>query len=111
MHARCAATGRSPSPTSSPALVSSTCCASWRSAACSPRASRSRATSCRAAVVDVGVLLEQHGYALTFLGSLIEGEVVLVLAGLGAHRGYLQLAWVILLGAVGGFLAGQGLFW
>jgi membrane protein DedA with SNARE-associated domain len=61
--------------------------------------------------MDVGVLLEQHGYTLTFLGSLIEGEIVLVLAGLGAHRGYLRLPWVILLGAGGGFVAGQVLFW
>src|SRR3954451_22637432 len=61
--------------------------------------------------MEVGLLLEQHGYAFTFLGSLIEGEVVLVLAGLGAHRGYLALSWVILLGAAGGFVAGEALFW
>jgi membrane protein DedA with SNARE-associated domain len=61
--------------------------------------------------MDLGLLFQQHGYAFTFLGSLIEGEVVLVLAGLGAHRGYLALWWVILLGAAGGFVAGEALFW
>jgi len=61
--------------------------------------------------MDVGVLLEQHGYVLSLLGALVEGEVVLVLAGLGAHRGYLRLPWVILCGAGGGFLAGEILFW
>lgn len=40
-------------------------------------------------------LLEQYGYLAVFVGSLAEGESVLLLGGFAAHRGYLELPWVI----------------
>jgi len=43
-----------------------------------------------------------YGYPATLTGALFEGETVLVLAGLFAHRGVLDLPWVIALGALGG---------
>ncbi len=41
-------------------------------------------------------LLDTYGYPALFLGTFAEGETVLVLGGLLAHRGHLELAAVIL---------------
>ena len=43
-----------------------------------------------------------YGYPATLTGALFEGETVLVLAGLFAHRGVLDMPWLIVLGAIGG---------
>lgn len=61
--------------------------------------------------VELGSLIEQHGYWLLALGCVMEGETVLILAGFAAHRGHLDLAWVIVVGATGGFVGDQFLFW
>jgi membrane protein DedA with SNARE-associated domain len=55
-------------------------------------------------------LIEKYGYLATFAGSLIEGETLLILSGLAAHRGYLDLLVVVLVGAVGGALGDLGFF-
>jgi membrane protein DedA with SNARE-associated domain len=39
--------------------------------------------------------LTSYGYAALFVGVLLEGETILVLAGFAAHRGYLSLPAVI----------------
>jgi len=49
-------------------------------------------------------LIERYGYWATFAGTLIEGETLLILSGLAAHRGYLALPMVIAVGALGGML-------
>ena len=54
--------------------------------------------------LELGPLIEHYGYAVTFVGTLAEGETVLILSGLAAHRGYLDLVLVIAVGAVGGML-------
>jgi membrane protein DedA with SNARE-associated domain len=59
--------------------------------------------------MDLAALLEQYGYFLVFLGTLAEGETVLVLAGYFAHRGYLDLGAVIATAFVGA-LCGDQLF-
>lgn len=41
------------------------------------------------------VWIEQFGYLAVLVGTFLEGETILVLAGFAAHRGYLQLPWVI----------------
>lgn len=46
--------------------------------------------------MDLPALLHQYGYALIFLGTLAEGETLLMLGGYFAHRGYLDLGGVIL---------------
>lgn len=51
-----------------------------------------------------------HGYWLTFVGSLFEGETMLVLAGLAVNRGYLVFTTLLALGALGGFLGDQIIF-
>ena len=48
---------------------------------------------------------------MVLVGTLFEGQPVMLFGGFAAHRGYLQLApWVILAGAVGNFLGFQAWF-
>src|SRR5262249_33618803 len=49
--------------------------------------------------------LDQYGYWAVFLGTAIEGETVLVVAGFFAHEGYFNITLVILCAFFGGFLA------
>jgi len=55
-------------------------------------------------------LIEKYGYFATFAGTLLEGETLLILSGLVAHRGYLSLPVVIALGAAGGALGDVAFF-
>jgi membrane protein DedA with SNARE-associated domain len=57
--------------------------------------------------VPLAQLIPVHGYWLAFVGALFEGETVLALAGLAAHRGYLSFPILVGLGALGGFLGDQ----
>jgi membrane protein DedA with SNARE-associated domain len=57
--------------------------------------------------VDFAKLVADHGYLVTFVGSLIEGEAVLTVAGLAAHRGYLHLSGLIALASLGSFIGDQ----
>jgi len=61
--------------------------------------------------MDIGALLQAHGYWILALGCLLEGETVLALAGLAAHDGYLRLEAVIAIAAVAGFAGDQLFFW
>jgi membrane protein DedA with SNARE-associated domain len=54
--------------------------------------------------IDLHALIQTYGYPLTFLGALFEGETVLTLAGLAAHRGHLRLPMLWILAAMGGML-------
>ena len=56
-------------------------------------------------------LIATHGYWVLALGSLLEGETFLMLAGFAAHRGYLDVGLVFVIGAVVGFLGDQLYFW
>ena len=47
------------------------------------------------------------GYWAVVLGCFFEGETVLVLAGLLAHKGYMKLEWVILAACFGGVCGDQ----
>src|SRR5215203_5002016 len=53
-------------------------------------------------VIEYGALIERYGYLATLAGTLVEGESLLILSGLAAHRGYLSLPLVVVVGAVGG---------
>lgn len=55
-------------------------------------------------------MIQQYGYAATFAGSLVEGETLLILSGLAAHRGYLSFPVVVAVGALGGMLGDIGFF-
>ena len=50
------------------------------------------------------------GYLAVFVGTLLEGETVLFLAGLAAQHGYLSLPAVVAVAAVGGFIGDQCFF-
>lgn len=55
-------------------------------------------------------LLSQYGYAAVFIGSLIEGETILILAGFAAHQGYLSFPLVVALAFCGGAIGDQFFF-
>ncbi len=55
-------------------------------------------------------LIEQYGYFALFIGSILEGETVLIIAGFAAHRGYLDIFWVIVVAAIAGFIGDQFFF-
>jgi membrane protein DedA with SNARE-associated domain len=40
-------------------------------------------------------LIASYGYTAIAVGTFLEGETILVLGGLAAHRGYLELKWVV----------------
>lgn len=54
-------------------------------------------------------LLAAYGYPVILFGTFLEGETILVLGGIAAHLGYLQLPWVIFAAFIG-TLAGDQLF-
>jgi membrane protein DedA with SNARE-associated domain len=61
--------------------------------------------------MHVEQLVQQYGYPIILLGTLFEGQPIMLFGGFAAHRGYLDLVpWVILAGAVGNFLGFQAWF-
>jgi membrane protein DedA with SNARE-associated domain len=61
--------------------------------------------------VDLGSLIETHGYWVLAAGCLLEGETILVLAGLAAERGYLHPFGVVVVASITAFIGDQILFW
>lgn len=58
----------------------------------------------------MAALIATYGYAAVLVGTFLEGETILVLAGFAAHRGYLELPWVIVAAAVGSISSDQIFF-
>jgi membrane protein DedA with SNARE-associated domain len=56
-------------------------------------------------------LIIQWGYLAVLLGTGLEGEAILLLAGVAAHDGYLRLDLVILCGFAGSVASDQAWFW
>ena len=54
--------------------------------------------------------LENYGYFALFVGSLLEGETILALAGYATHQGWMSFPLVVTVAAVGGFLGDQFFF-
>src|SRR3990172_5099931 len=48
--------------------------------------------------------LEQYGYVALFVGTFLEGETALILAGLLAYSSYLDLPWVITVAFLGSYI-------
>lgn len=61
--------------------------------------------------IDIAALLAQYGLLVLAIGCLLEGETVLVLAGLAAHQGMLPLPQVFVIAVVFGWLGDQIFFW
>lgn len=55
--------------------------------------------------------IETYGYAAVILGTFLEGEMILVLAGFAAYRGYLELEWVMLCAFIGSLTGDQLYFY
>ena len=51
-----------------------------------------------------------YGYPALLTGALLEGETIVIIAGIMAHSGYLQLPWVIGVAFFGAFCADQFFF-
>lgn len=56
-------------------------------------------------------LVTSYGYVALLVGTFLEGETILVLGGVAAKLGYLQLPWVIACAFIGSFLGDQLFFW
>jgi membrane protein DedA with SNARE-associated domain len=55
--------------------------------------------------------LQQHGYWVLFIGTFLEGEAILVIAGFLAFQGYLDIKAVIMTAFAGSFLGDQFYFY
>jgi len=56
-------------------------------------------------------LISTYGYAAIGIGSFLEGETIVILGGFSAHRGYLELPWVIVCAFLGSFIGDQAYFY
>jgi membrane protein DedA with SNARE-associated domain len=61
--------------------------------------------------MNLGALIETHGYWALAAGCALEGETMLVLAGLAAQRGYLDPFAVVVIAAGMAFTGDQIFFW
>jgi membrane protein DedA with SNARE-associated domain len=52
-----------------------------------------------------------YGYLAVFVGTLFEGETILLLGGYAAHRGHLSLPLVMVAAFAGSLLGDQTMFW
>lgn len=55
--------------------------------------------------------IERYGYLAVFIGALLEGETVLILAGYSVARDYLAVGPTFLLAAAGGTLSDSVYYW
>ena len=56
-------------------------------------------------------LIRNYGYLAILIGTFLEGETILLLGGLAAHMGYLELPWVIAAALTGSFTGDQLYFY
>lgn len=61
--------------------------------------------------MNAAALIAHYGLIAVFIGSLLEGETVLLLAGFAAHRGYLSFGAVVAVAWAGAVLGDQFWFW
>lgn len=61
--------------------------------------------------MSLETIIVQFGYPALIIGLFLEGETMLVLGAFMAHRGYLSLPWVILIGCLVPFASDQFFFW
>ena len=61
--------------------------------------------------MSLETIITHFGYPALVIGLLLEGETMLVLGAFMAHRGYLDLPLVILIGGIVAFASDQFFFW
>lgn len=54
--------------------------------------------------------IDSYGYLAILIGTFLEGETILILGGITAKLGYLQLSWVIAYAFLGTFIGDQLFF-
>ena len=59
---------------------------------------------------DLESLIAAYGYYALFVGTCLEGETIMVLAGIAAREKVLELPWVIVLGFLGSLTGDQTIF-
>ena len=60
--------------------------------------------------MDLPGLVDSYGYIAVAIGAFLEGETILALAGLAAHRGYLDFYTVVVVAMICGFGGDQFYF-
>lgn len=60
--------------------------------------------------MDIENLIISYGYLFLFMGTMIEGEAVLLAAAILAQQGYLELRWVVFVAFAGAVIAAQCCF-
>jgi membrane protein DedA with SNARE-associated domain len=60
--------------------------------------------------MDLPGLIDTYGYLAVLIGAFLEGETILALAGLAAHRGYLDFYTVVVVAMIAGFAGDQFYF-
>lgn len=60
--------------------------------------------------MSIETIIQTYGYIALFIGAIVEGETVVLIAGFLAHRGYLQLPWVMIIAFSGAFIGDQFFF-
>lgn len=61
--------------------------------------------------MSLEALLATYGYPAIVVGTFLEGETILILAGFATHQGYLKLPWVIFCGFLGTLAGDQSFFY
>jgi membrane protein DedA with SNARE-associated domain len=61
--------------------------------------------------MSLSELILTYGYAAIGIGTFLEGETILVLGGFAAHRGYLELPWVLVSAFLGTLFGDQLYFY
>jgi len=61
--------------------------------------------------LNLETLIAAHGYWILAIGCVLEGEMVLVLAAVAAHRGYLNPVAVVTIAVASAFGSNQFFFW
>lgn len=57
-----------------------------------------------------GQLLARYGYLAVLVGTMLEGETVVLVTGFLAHQGYLSVPLIIIAAIIGSSISDQGLF-
>ena len=60
--------------------------------------------------MTIDQVVGSYGYLVILVGTFLEGETVLVLGGIAANSGYLNLSWVIATAFIGSVLGDQFFF-
>lgn len=64
----------------------------------------------KAGLLDSHQLIQTYGYWALLLGTFLEGETILVIAGFAAQREHMSLPWVIVVAAIGTLIGDQLFF-